>query len=73
MPDSIVNSVQEIVASSDATLCSELLEKLKIIDANRIAKTDEIVMRKAVLGLLTVISSLEGRIAVLESLLGRSE
>jgi hypothetical protein len=73
MPDSIVNSVQEIAVSSDATLSGELLEKLKDIDANRIAKTDEVVMRKAVLGLLTVISSLEGRIAVLESLLGRSE
>ncbi len=73
MADSIVNSVQEIVPSSDATLTSELLAKLKDIDANRIAKTDAVVLRKAVLGLLTVVSSLEGRIATLESLLGRSE
>jgi len=73
MPDSIVNSVQDIAGSSDATLTSELLAKLKDIDANRIAKTDEVVLRKAVLGLLAVVSSLEGRIATLESLLGRGQ
>jgi hypothetical protein len=72
MPDYIGSSIQELTADPDAPLTAAVLEKLKDIDANRIARNDDIVMRKAVLALLSVISNLEGRIASLEAALART-
>jgi uncharacterized small protein (DUF1192 family) len=69
--DYIGSSVQEIDAPADARLTGDLLDKLKDIDSTRIARDDQIVIRKAVLGLLAVVSELEGRIAVLERQLDR--
>lgn len=62
----IGNSVQAIDPDANAAIMTVLLEKLKEIDENRIAAQDEIVLRKAVYGLLSVVSNLEGRIARLE-------
>ena len=50
----------------DAVLTAELVERLKDLDATRINKDDQIVMRKAVLGLLSIVSTLEARIVALE-------
>ena len=63
----IGSSVQEIEAEGNAELTAALLERLKDLDATRINKDDQIVMRKAVLGLLSIVSTLEARIAELES------
>lgn len=62
----IGSSVQEIDAATDAVLTAGLLERLKDLDSTRIASNDQIVLRKAVLGLLSIVSTLEGRIAALE-------
>ena len=67
MPGPIGNTVHEIDPAPDATLTVELLDKLKDLDATRINRDDQIVMRKAVLGLLSIVASLESRIAALES------
>jgi hypothetical protein len=69
MSEYIGSSVQEIRAGTGAPMLAGVLEKLKDLDANRIAKNDDIVMRKAVLGLLTVVAELEGRVTSLEQAL----
>lgn len=63
----IGSSVREIEPVPDAALTAELLERLKDLDATRINKDDQIVIRKAVLGLLSIVATLEARIAALES------
>ena len=63
----IGSSVREIEAAPDAELTAALLERLKDLDATRINKDDQIVLRKAVLGLLSIVSTLEARIAALEA------
>ncbi|GAA3385004.1 hypothetical protein [Cryptosporangium minutisporangium] len=63
----IGSTVQEIEAAPNAELTADLLDRLKDLDATRINKDDQIVMRKAVLGLLSIVSTLEARIAELES------
>jgi hypothetical protein len=63
----IGNSVQEIDAAANAELTAALLDRLKDLDAGRINKDDQIVLRKAVLGLLSIVSTLEARIAALEA------
>ena len=66
MSEYIGSSIQEIEAGSDAPIVAGVLEKLKDLDTNRIAKNDDIVMRKAVLGLLAVVAELEARVTSLE-------
>jgi hypothetical protein len=66
-PGHIGNSVQEIDAAENAELSAALLDRLKDLDATRINKDDQIVLRKAVLGLLSIVSTLEARIAALEA------
>ena len=63
----IGNSVQEIDGVPDAELTAALLDRLKDLDATRINKDDQIVLRKAVLGLLSIVGTLEARIAALEA------
>jgi hypothetical protein len=64
--DYIGSSIQEVQPRSDAPLTAGVLRKLKDLDTNRIASDDAVVMRKAVLALLAVVSDLEGRISALE-------
>jgi hypothetical protein len=66
MSEYIGSSVQEIEAGAGAPMLAGVLEKLKDLDANRIAKNDDIVMRKAVLGLLAVVADLEARVTSIE-------
>jgi uncharacterized small protein (DUF1192 family) len=66
LPRTIANSIPEVQAGPDAPVLRGVLETLKDIDAQRIAKTDDFVIRKGVLGLLGVVAELEERIARLE-------
>jgi hypothetical protein len=63
----IGNSIREVATRADAPLTAGLLDKLKDMDAQRIARTDDIVMRKGVLALFTVVAELEARVRELES------
>ncbi|SHM64312.1 hypothetical protein [Cryptosporangium aurantiacum] len=63
----IGSSVREIEATPDAVLTAGLLDRLKDLDATRINKDDQIVLRKAVLGLLAIVAELEARIVELEA------
>jgi hypothetical protein len=60
------NSVQDVQISGDAPFSRVLLDKLVDIDRNRINKSDELVLRKAVFGLLELVGDLEARVAELE-------
>jgi hypothetical protein len=62
----IGSSVQDVDAPSVAALSTGLLTKLKDLDATRINRDDQIVIRKAVLGLLSIVANLEARITELE-------
>lgn len=64
--DYIGSSVQEINPSDHAPLSNSLLERLKDLDLNRIGRNDDIVVRKAVYGLLALVAELERRVLVLE-------
>jgi hypothetical protein len=65
--DVIGSSVQDVGIREDAPVTAGVLRKLKDLDANRIASTDGVVMHKAVLALLTIVSDLESRVAALEA------
>ncbi|WP_152442210.1 hypothetical protein [Rhodococcus ruber] len=69
---SIASSIPEIHAGPEAPLVAAVLEKLKDIDAQRIAKQDGFVIRKAVLALLELVGELEERIGRLEGELAAS-
>lgn len=68
----IGNSIQEVESRTDAPLTAGLLGKLKDIDAQRIARSDDLVMRKGVLALFAVVAELEARVRELESALASS-
>jgi hypothetical protein len=68
----IGSSIQEIDAGSDAPMLAAIVDKLKDLDTSRISRDDGIVMRKAILALLTAVSNLESRINALEEAKGRS-
>jgi hypothetical protein len=68
--DYIGSSIQEVELRSEAPVTAGILKKLKDLDASRIASNDGVVMRKAVLALLAVVSDLEGRINSLEAAAG---
>lgn len=53
--------------SDEARLVGALRQKLVDIDTHRIAPTDQLVIRKAVLGLVEIVAELESRIIALES------
>jgi hypothetical protein len=65
--DYIGSSIQEVQPRRGAPMTAALLKKLKDLDANRIASNDAVVMHKAVLALLAVVSDLESRINALEA------
>jgi hypothetical protein len=58
--------VQDVVPEKGAPFTGALAAKLVDIDRNRINRSDELVLRKAVFGLLEVVSILEARVAALE-------
>jgi len=58
--------VQDVVPAEGAPFTSALGAKLVDIDRNRINRSDELVLRKAVFGLLEIVSILEARVAALE-------
>lgn len=61
------NRVGSISVHEDAAFVHALRAKLVDIDKNRIHSSDDLVLRKAVFGLLEVTAVLEQRIAALES------
>ncbi len=65
--DYIGSSIQEVRARPDAPLTAGVLKRLKDLDATRIASNDGVVMHKAVLALLAIVSDLESRIHSLEA------
>jgi hypothetical protein len=65
--DHIGSSVSEVAVREDAPVTAGVLRKLQDLDANRIASTDAVVMHKAVLALLTIVSDLESRVIALEA------
>lgn len=61
-----VNSVQDIEVGADATTIAALLDALKDVDIQRIAKDDAVVIRKGLLALIPAVAALEERIVRLE-------
>jgi hypothetical protein len=60
------HSIRDIQTSDGADYVTALVGKLQDIENHRIAANDALVIRKAVLGLLEIVSDLECRIAALE-------
>ncbi|AYJ50318.1 hypothetical protein [Rhodococcus sp. P1Y] len=60
------NNVRDIDVSEEAAFVHALAAKLVDIDAARIHSTDDLVLRKAVFGLIEITAVLEQRIAALE-------
>lgn len=58
--------VQDVLTDEGAPFTGALAAKLVDIDRTRINRSDELVLRKAVFGLLEIVSVLESRIAALE-------
>ena len=63
----IPHTLQDIEIVPGAPLVQAVLEKLKDMDGQRIAKDDSAIVRKGVLALVSVIAELEARIARLET------
>lgn len=60
------SNVKEVRVDDGGAFSSALIAKLVDIDNTRIHKTDDLVLRKAVFGLLEIVSALEARIEQLE-------
>jgi hypothetical protein len=60
-------TIGETTINDEAKLVGALRQKLVDIDTHRIAPTDQLVIRKAVLGLVEIVAQLESRIIALES------
>lgn len=61
-----VNSVQDIQVGPEAPVVAALLDVLKDVDIQRIAKDDSIVIRKGLLALIPAVAALEERVVRLE-------
>lgn len=61
-----VSTIRELSVSAEAPFVHALAEKLSDIDKTRIHKTDDLVLRKAIFGLLEVVAELEQRLIALE-------
>jgi len=61
------SSIGELEVPPQAPHTKTLHAKLVDIDADRIGATDAIVLRKAVLGLITIVAELEQRLAALDA------
>lgn len=60
------NNIRDVAISDEAPYARALVDKLLDIDRNRIHATDELIVRKAVFGLLEVIAELEQRLIAVE-------
>lgn len=60
------SSIRDLTVSDRAPFASALVAKLHDIDKNRIHPTDDLIIRKAVFGLLEVVAELEQRLVSLE-------
>ncbi|MBT2276319.1 hypothetical protein [Rhodococcus qingshengii] len=69
----IPNTIGEVTVGSAASDLGEVVAILKDLDEQRIAKSDDVVIRKAVLALLQVVGRLEDRLARLEHSVAASE
>ena len=62
----IANTIGDVTVSDVAQDLGEVVATLKDLDEQRIAKNDDIVLRKAVLALLELVGRLEERVVRLE-------
>ncbi|MBY4039199.1 hypothetical protein HQO38_18615 [Rhodococcus fascians] len=62
----IANSIGDVTVAAGAADSAEIIAVLKDLDAQRIAKSDDIVIRKGMLALLDLVGRLEQRIVDLE-------
>lgn len=60
------SNVQDVTPEEGADFTGALAAKLVDIDRTRINRSDELVLRKAVFGLMEIVSMLEARVAALE-------
>ena len=60
------NNIRDVTIGADAPIAQALAAKLLDLDKNRIHPTDDLVVRKAVFGLLEVVADLERRLIALE-------
>lgn len=63
---SSVNSVQDISVGVDARTIGAMLDALKDVDLQRIAKDDAVVIRKGLLALIPAVAEIEERLVRLE-------
>lgn len=61
------NSIRSIEVDEGAVFVRALVEKLAGVDKNRIHASDDLVLRKAIFGLIEVVGVLEQRIAAGET------
>lgn len=62
----IANTIGDVTVGSLATDLGAVMETLRDVDDQRIAKTDDVVIRKGVLALLELVGRLEERVVMLE-------
>lgn len=67
------SSIRDLEVGESSPFVKALTDKLLDIDKNRIHATDDLVMRKAVLGLLSVVAELERRLVAVEGPAAREE
>lgn len=59
-------NIRDLRVGADAVYVKALAEKLVDIDTNRIHSTDDLIIRKAVFGLLEIVAELEQRLIAIE-------
>ena len=67
------SNIRDLRIDTDAAFVKALTEKLVDIDTNRIHSSDELVIRKAVFGLLEIVAELERRLIAVEDPQTRAE
>lgn len=60
------SNIRDLKVGEQAAFTKALADKLVDIDKNRIHATDDLVLRKAVFGLLEIVAELEQRLIALE-------
>ncbi len=61
------STIRDVSVSDRAAFVSALMDKLIDLDKNRIHASDDLVLRKAVFGLLEIVAELEQRLIAVES------
>ncbi|MDP3950420.1 hypothetical protein [Microbacterium sp.] len=61
------NTIRDVEVSEDSPISKALVAKLTDIEKNRIHSSDDLVLRKAVFGLLEIVAELEQRLIAVES------